>query len=437
MSEKFHSKHLRPESDSDYSEHHEQNHEQRNRELGEAARLATPGEQNDPEQEFIKLDPGQSYEIPTNSRVSGGMALLSLRRNHLRNITRPARATLEKNNIIAIICTPDQHFWLLDVQDDKRFMGARIDAKVPYLLIEANSSQDTKNNDPHAYFKGIRPGKTLKFGRSHDYNGRFDYPLSASRDHFEVSCNDEGQVSIKDLNSLNGTSIIITHELDTSSHEPTGDTGGKNLWTVTPVIESLRNVNRHGNRLFITLDGQEYPCLDRDATVFNGSIDALDHASDRSSDILIDSDSPEIQEAYDELKRQCDSYLSTIDRLKLVERVVRRYMSYNSDRMAAISKQNSRVLSDGSKLTRLSDYVRGGYGECRQQALFSACLLEKMEQDGLISGTIHVERNREPRGGHEWATFQEDSDNSVYVIDAAMKYVGKKEEAPEWDYRRP
>ena len=59
----------------------------------------------------------------------------------------------------------------------------------------------------------------------------------------------------------------------------------------------------------------------------------------------------------------------------------------------------------------------------------------------VLNGIIHVERNIRPDdkggGGHDWATFQPESSDDVYVIDVAQHFTGKKEDSTNWDYRRP
>jgi hypothetical protein len=64
-----------------------------------------------------------------------------------------------------------------------------------------------------------------------------------------------------------------------------------------------------------------------------------------------------------------------------------------------------------------------------------------MREDGLITGTIHAERNmndlddNDKRGGHEWITFQESPNSPVYVVDVAQEYIGTKQDADNWNYR--
>ena len=164
--------------------------------------------------ERIKLEPRKDYEIPVDSRIPGDIALQGLQQNskYDMTMTNTARFALEKNNIIAIIDADDQSFWLLDMRNDREFA----DANIPYLLVEANSPRDTHNNNPYAYYKEIRPGKTLSFGRNHDYGGRFVYSSYVSRNHFDIKCGKDGKITISDSGSLNGTSIITSFESPSS-----------------------------------------------------------------------------------------------------------------------------------------------------------------------------------------------------------------------------
>ena len=301
MFEKSHSKHaVEPESSSSINRTEQEKQERR--EFGKFVNSIVSNNQYHHKKEIaaektdlIELEPQRLYEIPADSKVPRDVALQDLS----WNMTERAQTALDDNNIMAVIRAHDQSFWLLDMRENKQFA----DAKVPYLLIEADTPQNTQKNDSHSYSKGIRSGDTLIFGRSHDYGERFDYSQYVSRDHFEISCKD-GKLSIKDLNSTNGTSVVFAHDssFQSSSSRSFSDKGGKNRWEVTPIMKEVRRIKQRGDQLFITLGDQEYPCLTRDAETFDMSIDALDHDSERSSDILIDGDSSEIQEVYNKLK---------------------------------------------------------------------------------------------------------------------------------------
>lgn len=419
-----------PEYSPSIEEHSEQD-ERRHRESGKVVNSIVSSGQNHYREEIavektdlIELEPKKLYEIPTSSKVPRDVALQGLS----WNITERAQTALEENNIMAVIHACDQSFWLLDMREDKEYA----DAKVPYLLIGADTPQSTQKNDPHSYSKGIRSGDTLIFGRTHDYGGRFDYLSSVSREHFELVCKN-GKVSVKDLNSTNGTSMIISAD-PSKSFDKTGDNGGKNLWEATPRMLESDKVEVYDEQPFIYLSGHRYPLLHRDATNFNGCVDAN---RSRQLDVLIDGDSLIIQTVYDRLAERCDSSLPTIKKLMLVEQIVHDTFKLSDDEMVEYTR--GFTLPDGEKFMFLSDYVRAQSGVCRQRALLAACLLEKMQSDGLISGVIHVERNLprdRDRSGHEWATFQEDSESDIYVIDPMHRFVGKKEDSPDWDYRR-
>ena len=123
-----------------------------------------------------------------------------------------------------------------------------------------------------------------------------------------------------------------------------------------------------------------------------------------------------------------------IDKLKQVSLIVDDYLPY--DKKARNEWEEKAMIQKG-ELLHLSDYIENGAGVCRDQALLSACLMEKLQEDGFLEGEIHVERNQDEKHGHEWATFSEYGSDDVYVIDVAQHYVGKKENSPDWNYHRP
>lgn len=117
------------------------------------------------------------------------------------------------------------------------------------------------------------------------------------------------------------------------------------------------------------------------------------------------------------------------------------HIPYDMERTEALS---DKLLDSGNEKIYLSAYFKGGV--CRHQALLAGWLLEKLIDQGIIKGTVAVERNFVPgRGGHAWARYTSES-GQAYIIDAAQNFVGTLEQATKevnenkiwrWDYRHP
>lgn len=93
---------------------------------------------------------------------------------------------------------------------------------------------------------------------------------------------------------------------------------------------------------------------------------------------------------------------------------------------------------------------KGGFGECRHQALFAGAVLERLIDEGVMNGQVSVERNRVKRrkddkyDGHSWVRYTSSS-GDVCIIDVAQHKFGPLEKMMEanrqnpdrnWDYAR-
>jgi len=79
-----------------------------------------------------------------------------------------------------------------------------------------------------------------------------------------------------------------------------------------------------------------------------------------------------------------------------------------------------------------------GGGVCRHQALLAGYFTEKMIDEGLLNGEVHVERNSTTAGAHAWVKYTPSS-GEVYFIDPAQQFIGTAREAAsaQWDYTLP
>ena len=93
----------------------------------------------------------------------------------------------------------------------KLFGSEYVTAQADYLLIDPKNLDFTKDQG----FKALRKGETFVYGRPteetaiHDKKRRFSDASSAtSRNHFEIVVGEKGKLSITDLDSSNGTSVL-------------------------------------------------------------------------------------------------------------------------------------------------------------------------------------------------------------------------------------
>lgn len=109
---------------------------------------------------------------------------------------------------------PDQ--WLiLDLRDaprigrSKAFQDVLIDPSVDYMLV--NNQFDMKAGTG---FKGIRRGESFLVGRENTtLDERFGgFAETTSRQHFNITLSEDGQLIVQDLYSANGTRIITSQQ---------------------------------------------------------------------------------------------------------------------------------------------------------------------------------------------------------------------------------
>lgn len=82
---------------------------------------------------------------------------------------------------------------------------------VPFILAD---SQTFNPKNPTTGFKGLWEGKEIPFGRNYPY--RFQYSPEVSREHLSITV-EGNKITIKDLNSTNGSKVIVPIE---GGHNP-------------------------------------------------------------------------------------------------------------------------------------------------------------------------------------------------------------------------
>lgn len=87
----------------------------------------------------------------------------------------------------------------------------------------------------------------------------------------------------------------------------------------------------------------------------------------------------------------------------------------------------------------LNDFIKVKAGVCRHRALLAGYLLERLIQNGHMTGSVSIDRNTiRGKGGHAWVRYESADKRNVIIIDPSLGYVGNIEKAPSiWNYKRP
>ena len=88
-------------------------------------------------------------------------------------------------------------------EDEK---GMMVKDDVEFILISGEFNPIDQRNGEDRGYKAIRRGEPIVLGRSY-LNSRFEYTKATSRTHTEILLDEMGNLTIRDLNSLNGTSV--------------------------------------------------------------------------------------------------------------------------------------------------------------------------------------------------------------------------------------
>ncbi len=87
------------------------------------------------------------------------------------------------------------------------------------------------------------------------------------------------------------------------------------------------------------------------------------------------------------------------------------------------------VRGEKDRKVSLTSFLGRG-GVCRHHALLNAYFVEKMIDEGLLNGEVHVERNTAIEGAHAWARFTPERGDSI-IMDSTQNFVGTPTQAQE------
>lgn len=94
------------------------------------------------------------------------------------------------------------------------------------------------------------------------------------------------------------------------------------------------------------------------------------------------------------------------------------------------------VENDGK--ISLDVFSKEGVGVCRHRALAAGAIIEKFQEDGVLTGEVSVDRNSRGKYGHAWVRY-ENSAGDAFVIDPMQEKIKRLEDTENdlWDYERP
>ena len=138
-----------------------------------------------------------------------------------------------------------------------------------------------------------------------------------------------------------------------------------------------------------------------------------------------------------ELKRGLEENPELTQRtiLRYIKDEVREVLKYDLDG----TNKMSEPYYEQRGMIHLSEYIKAEIGVCRHQAVLAALIMEEAISQGILRGTVGVQRNHVPElhGAHAWAVFRDERNHAI-IVDPAQNYVGTRDEAKSdkrrWNY---
>jgi hypothetical protein len=316
----------------------------------------------------------------------------------------------------------------LSENDELMVVDSREDYSKPIAIInpQALGIGFQKLPDPQQLgIKGLGLGETVRIGREEDSAGRLGLSRKndeVSRHHCLISLSQDGQLTVSNLEPLNGTSVSGWLMVDPNEIEP------------VVADYTSRVVADFDQRGWLSIDDQERPTVYGRAIIGRNSKTVKDsiYATRNSEMILVDDKTPIVKQTVEEalqlVAETGQARLTLRDKLTLMNQAVFLTMRYD------LSAVNQVCDAKRGQIVPLSQFIQQGIGVCRQQALLAALILEEAVTRGVLpDGEVHVERNVDmqvtPDGsGHAWAIYRP-KDGKDFVVDPAMKITGTRKEA--------
>lgn len=325
--------------------------------------------------------------------------------------------------LVAVVSADIKDFFIVDTRNTS--------ANRDFLIVD-----DTFSSEKNIGYKGIEKNKPVIIGRDH-YKNRFVYPETVSRNHFEVLYKDD-ELFVRNLEPTNNTTV--TANLDKVPFSKIDD-------NLTHYIDDAIGANpNYGQKDETAPYGyyMNHPILGRASrSVENGVYLNEVYRNGQVGDaIVIDSRSDILRGVYDdfikELKQKSDTTANLPSEsilLKVVQKV-QEVMPYDGAKIDA-----SREKINYDQLISLSTFIKERAGVCRHQGLLAAYIIERLINDGQLTGSVGIERNYIEDFGesHAWAVYKTRSggNSQVIVVDPAGSFVGTKKQAQKesfWNY---
>lgn len=190
------------------------------------------------------------------------------------------------------------------------------------------------------------------------------------------------------------------------------------------------------------------PIIDRDSRI-NGGIYLGGHG--REAIVVDDEKQPKLKQAYDMLRAKLIREHIPRYEVAVIKGELRHKPATTFDPMSAAieayrytqqliptGKEFANSLAvkyeDDRKIALSAFY--GKSGVCRHHALNNAYFIEKMIDQELLTGEVHVERNSTDAGAHAWARFTPEFGEPI-ILDTTQNFVGTVSVAEQnayWDY---
>ena len=326
-----------------------------------------------------------------------------------------------------------------------------------YVVMRREETSD----GPITHFLEVDTDKDIVIGRKTDAGAGLglDKEQTVSGRHMTLHIGGNGNLSVTDEGSLNGTRVV---DLSRLNEDQDGDKKYGFGYTISIGDYVSRAGRSRGYKSKEKVSGWGHgvyegrPIIARD-TPINGGVYPVG-GSHGEALVIDDKKYPEeFDLAYIKITERLKS--SLIDKLPVwgVARAARADKSAGGQELRTLNTIFEEVSSllrydkaatdalarDGQKIA-LNSYINKGVGVCRTQAALSAYFVERMILDGRLNGRVSIDRNSRENvdgndSGHAWARYTSGS-GEVFIIDPAQRFVGTLKESrnngKSWDYRR-
>jgi len=331
-----------------------------------------------------------------------------------------------QGSLVATVNAGGKDFWIVDTRETS--------SNRDFFIVSNEVFSDKKRG-----YKGVKEGRPVTIGRNY-HADRFNYPGTVSREHFEVSYNDD-KLFIQNARPTNSTKVRAYLALETEPRHEVGHYAVMDIRT-DDVEDRIREHPNFGERDESAPYGYylNHPVLGRASRSVE---DGVYLGGSSREAIVVDGKSVALRQVYESVERTLQQslpgektfslqavLLQVMDRVKDV-------MPYDAPKAEEINRQHP-----GDQLVGLSTYLDARAGVCRHQALLAAYIIENLIVDGYLNGAIGVERNTvvDLGGTHAWAVFKTmvNGREETIVVDPAQTFVGTKAQAlreGRWEYR--